>query len=272
MEHERYMREALRLAAQSAEEGEVPVGCVIVCDGEIVGRGRNRREAKKTALSHAELEAIAQACEQLGGWRLHRCTLYVTLEPCPMCAGAIINARIQTVCYGTEDEKAGCCGSKINLFQAGFNHRPEVVRGVLRDACAAQLSKFFQSLRDKRREARAGQPRVHHMKLGDDPFAKIAEGSKRIELRLNDPKRQQVRVGDTIVFTNMEQRTQTLRTRVVQLHRFASFDALFAVLPPALCGFAPDAHPTGADMERYYPAEKQRKYGALGIELAKMED
>ena len=110
MDHEYYMRQALELAQQALFEGEVPVGCVIVQGERIVGRGRNRRETGRTALGHAEVEAIQQACEALGGWRLKDCTLYVTLEPCPMCAGAILNARIPVVRYGAKDDKAGCCG------------------------------------------------------------------------------------------------------------------------------------------------------------------
>lgn len=146
------MKAALRLAQRSAAEGEVPVGCVVVCDGKIVGRGRNRRETKKTALSHAEIEAIGKACKKLGGWRLHRCDLYVTLEPCPMCAGAIINARIKTVYYGADDPKAGSCGSLINLFDVAYNHKPEIVRGVLKEQCAAVLTDFFRALREKRKQ------------------------------------------------------------------------------------------------------------------------
>lgn len=153
-EQEKYMKAALRLAKKSAEEGEVPVGCVIVCDGKIVGRGRNRREAKKSALSHAEIEAISKACKKLGGWRLHRCDLYVTLEPCPMCAGAIINARVKTVYYGADDPKAGSCGSLISLFDVAYNHKPELVRGLLREECAGVLTDFFRELRKKRKQER----------------------------------------------------------------------------------------------------------------------
>lgn len=143
------MHEALSLAREAADEGEVPVGC-IVTDGEhIVGRGRNRRETGKSALAHAELEAIAEACRTLGGWRLWRCTLYVTLEPCPMCAGAIINARLKSVCYGARDEKAGACGSVLNLFMEDFNHKPRLYGGVLREECAALLQEFFHTLRKK---------------------------------------------------------------------------------------------------------------------------
>ena len=125
----------------------MPVGCVIVRDGVIVGRGRNRREQDKTALAHAECDAIRQACETLGGWRLWDCTLYVTLEPCPMCAGAIINARIPRVVFGASDTKCGACGSVCDLFSMEFNHHPEVTKGVLEEECAAVLSDFFRDLR-----------------------------------------------------------------------------------------------------------------------------
>ena len=149
-EQEKYMKAALKLAHRAAEEGEVPVGAVVVCDGKIVGRGRNRRETKKNALHHAEIEAIEKACKKLGGWRLHRCDLYVTLEPCPMCAGAIVNARIRRVVFGARDPKAGCFGSVSDFAALPFNHRPEVVGGVLAEACAAELSAFFQRLRSCR--------------------------------------------------------------------------------------------------------------------------
>ena len=145
--HEEYMRQALDLARQAAACGEVPVGCVIVKDGRVIGRGRNRREERQAAWSHAEMEAMAQANRALGTWRLDGCTLYVTLEPCPMCAGAIINARVGTVCYGARDEKAGACGSVLDLFAERFNHRPRVYGGVLKEECAALLQEFFQSLR-----------------------------------------------------------------------------------------------------------------------------
>ena len=141
------MDEALALAAEAAAEGEVPVGCVIVRGSQIVGRGRNRRETAKTALGHAEIEAIADACRNLGGWRLWDCTLYVTLEPCPMCAGAIINARIPRVVYGAVDRKAGSCGSVCDLFSMEYNHHPQVVSGVRQEECAALLQQFFQDLR-----------------------------------------------------------------------------------------------------------------------------
>lgn len=147
MEDMIYMQEALRLAEEAAAEGEVPVGCVIVRDGVIVGRGRNRREQNKTALAHAECEAIRETCENLGGWRLWDCTLYVTLEPCPMCAGAIINARIPKVVYGAKDAKCGACGSVCDLFNMDFNHHPQTVAGVMEEQCAALLTDFFQNLR-----------------------------------------------------------------------------------------------------------------------------
>ena len=147
MEHEEYMRQALELARLAMAEGEVPVGCVIVRDGAVVGRGRNRREEKQATASHAEMEAIAQANETLGSWRLDGCELYVTLEPCPMCAGAIVNARIPAVYYGAKDDKAGCCGSVLNLFEERFNHHPRIYGRVLEAECAALLQEFFQSLR-----------------------------------------------------------------------------------------------------------------------------
>ena len=147
MDDLKFMDEALALAREAAAEGEVPVGCVIVRNGEIVGRGRNRRETAKTALGHAEIEAIADANARLGGWRLWDCTLYVTLEPCPMCAGAIINARIPRIVYGASDAKCGATGSVCDLFTMDFNHRPEVTRGIREEEAAALLTEFFQNLR-----------------------------------------------------------------------------------------------------------------------------
>ena len=147
MTHQDYMRRALELADEAVRDGDVPVGCVIVKDGVIIGEGRNRREERGDATAHAELEAIRDACKKTGSWRLHGCTLYVTLEPCPMCAGGIINARIDTVRYGARDEKAGCCASVLNLFEERFNHRPRIYQGLLKTECEAQLQRFFQELR-----------------------------------------------------------------------------------------------------------------------------
>lgn len=142
-----YMDAALELAREAARDGEVPVGCVIVRGDRIVGRGRNRRETGKTALGHAEIEAIDEACRTLGGWRLWECTLYVTLEPCPMCAGAIVNARIPRVVYGASDDKCGACGSVCDLFSMDFNHHPQVVKGVREEECSQLLTEFFKELR-----------------------------------------------------------------------------------------------------------------------------
>ena len=145
--HEEYMRQALALAQEAAAHGEVPVGCVIVRNGEIVGRGRNQREEKQAAVSHAEMEAIAQANAALGSWRLDECDLYVTLEPCPMCAGAILNARIRRVYYGARDEVMGACGGVLNLFMEDFPHPPALVGGVLAEDCRRVLTDFFRNLR-----------------------------------------------------------------------------------------------------------------------------
>ena len=146
-EQETYMAQALALAREAAAAGEVPVGCVIVRGGEIVGRGRNRREEKQSTASHAEMEAIAMANETVGSWRLDDCTLYVTLEPCPMCAGAIINARIPVVVYGAKEPNFGSCGSVLNLFEERYGHHPAIYGGVLSDDCADALRAFFGGLR-----------------------------------------------------------------------------------------------------------------------------
>lgn len=147
MTKEEFMEEALRLAEESAAEGEVPVGAVVTLDDEIVGRGRNRRELQKNALAHAEIEAINEACKNLGGWRLWKCEMYVTLEPCPMCAGAIINSRIKKVTFGASDKKAGSCGTLINLFDVDYNHKPEIESGFMEEKCSEMLSSFFKELR-----------------------------------------------------------------------------------------------------------------------------
>lgn len=144
------MREALRLAKTASDMGEVPVGAVIVRNGEIIATGINRREMCKNALCHAEIEAINNACEKLGGWRLPGCELYVTLEPCPMCAGAIINSRIEKVYFGAYDKKAGSVRSLVRLFDLPYNHIPEVAGGILEEECAAILSQFFRKLRNKK--------------------------------------------------------------------------------------------------------------------------
>ena len=149
-EQERYMEQALALAREAAAAGEVPVGCVIVRNGQVVGRGRNRREEKQSTASHAEMEAIAQANEVLGTWRLDDCELYVTLEPCPMCAGAILNARIRRVWYGTRDAACGACGGVTNLFMEAFPNRPALVGGILAEACRGVLADFFAGLRRDR--------------------------------------------------------------------------------------------------------------------------
>lgn len=148
MEREAYMRQALILAREAAERGEVPVGCVIAdADGRVIGTGRNRREETHCADAHAEIEAIREACTVLGTWRLDGCTLYVTLEPCPMCAGAIINARVPVVVYGAKEPNFGSCGSVLNLFEERYGHHPAIYGGVLAEECAAVLRQFFEKLR-----------------------------------------------------------------------------------------------------------------------------
>jgi len=148
MTHQDYMRQALALAQEAAAAGEVPVGCVIVDkDGQVIGRGRNRREEEKNPLAHAELDAIADACRRYGDWRLKGARLYVTLEPCPMCAGAILNARIPRVYYGARDREMGACGGVLNLFMEDFPHPPALVGGVLAEDCRRVLTDFFRNLR-----------------------------------------------------------------------------------------------------------------------------
>ncbi len=147
MDHEGWMREALVLADEAAAAGEVPVGCVIVREGRIIGRGRNRREEDRSALAHAELDAIREACSAVGDWRLSDCGLYVTLEPCPMCAGAILNARLKWLCFGARDEKTGSCGSVLNLFADNYGYRPAIYGGILEAECLARMRSFFRDLR-----------------------------------------------------------------------------------------------------------------------------
>lgn len=151
MEHEHYMRIALEHAKIAATAGEIPVGCVIVDErGDLIGRGRNTRESDHSALGHAELSAINEACRTKGDWRLDSCTIYVTLEPCPMCAGAIINARIPCVVFGARDRSLGSCGSVIDLFSESYGHRPAVFSGVLEGECSTIMSDFFANLRSSR--------------------------------------------------------------------------------------------------------------------------
>lgn len=151
------MREALREAELAAALGEVPVGAVVARNGEIVARAHNLRESGKNATYHAELLAIDAACRALGGWRLWQCELFVTLEPCPMCSGAIINSRLRRVVYGAQDPKAGCCGSLTNLFALPFNHHPVVEQGLLEEESAALLRQFFARLRAKRLAQKAAR-------------------------------------------------------------------------------------------------------------------
>lgn len=149
--NEEFMKRALTLAKEAEALGEVPVGAVIVRNGEIIAEGKNGREAFKNALSHAELEAINNACNTLGGWRLPGCELYVTLEPCPMCAGAIINSRIEKVYFGAYDKKAGSVRSLVRLFDIPYNHKPVVKGGIMEEECAAVLSAFFRKLRERKK-------------------------------------------------------------------------------------------------------------------------
>ena len=148
MDKEVYMKQALELAQEAADNDEVPVGCVICdADGKIIGRGRNRREENSDATAHAEIEAIREACNKIGDWRLEGCTLYVTLEPCPMCTGAIINSRIPTLVFGARDSVTGSCGSVIDLFCENYGHKPAVYPGVLKEESAQLLKSFFKDKR-----------------------------------------------------------------------------------------------------------------------------
>lgn len=155
------MKEAIRQARKASALGEVPIGCVIEYEGKIIGRGYNRRMIDKTVLAHAEIIAIRKACKKMGDWRLEGCTMYVTLEPCPMCAGAIVQARIPTVVIGSMNPKAGCAGSVMDLLhEDGFNHQVETRTQVLGEECSEMLSEFFRELRKKKRKASdtAGTP------------------------------------------------------------------------------------------------------------------
>lgn len=149
------MREAIRQAKKAETIGDVPIGCVIVCDGKIIARGYNKRNKEKTVLAHAELVAMKKACKKMGDWRLEGCTMYITLEPCQMCAGAIVQARVDRVVVGSMNAKAGCAGSVLNLLEMQeFNHQVEVERGVLGEECSEMLSAFFRELRRKQKEAK----------------------------------------------------------------------------------------------------------------------
>lgn len=150
----KFMKRALARAKTAARNGETPVGAVIVKDGKIISGGRNKREQKKNALCHAEISAINSACKKLGGWRLCGCDLYVTLEPCAMCAGAIINSRIENVYFGAYDKKAGSFGSIVNLNDIGYNHKPCIEGGIMEKECAQVLSDFFKQLREQKKSAR----------------------------------------------------------------------------------------------------------------------
>ena len=149
--HEYFMRAALRRAETAAKYGEVPVGAVVVCNGKIISGGRNKRETAKCATCHAEIFAIESACRKLSGWRLFMCDLYVTLEPCPMCAGAIINSRIRNVYIGTRDPKSGSFGSVVNFNELPYNHKPELHFGICEERCSGILTDFFRSLREKKK-------------------------------------------------------------------------------------------------------------------------
>lgn len=155
-EDEKFMKEAIRQAKKAEAIGDVPIGCVIVSDGRIIARGYNKRNKNKTVLAHAELLAMSKACRKARDWRLEDCTMYITLEPCQMCAGAIVQARIPRVVIGSMNPKAGCGGSILNLLQMKeFNHQVEVTRGVLEEECSEMLSAFFRKLRQKKKEKKA---------------------------------------------------------------------------------------------------------------------
>ena len=149
---EKYMKEAIRQAKKAAAIGEVPIGCIIVYEDKIIGRGYNRRMVDHTVLAHAEILAMKKACKKMGDWRLEGCTMYITLEPCPMCAGAIVQARIPRVVVGSMNPKAGCAGSVLNLLQQdGLNHQVEITKGVLAEECSGLMTSFFRELRKKKK-------------------------------------------------------------------------------------------------------------------------
>ena len=166
--HEKYMKEALKQAQKAYSLGEVPIGCVIVHEGKIIGRGYNRRNTDKNTLSHAEITAVRKASKVIGDWRLEDCTLYVTLEPCQMCAGAIVQARIPQVVMGCMNPKAGCAGSVLNILEMPeFNHQVQVTRGVLEQQCSDMLKTFFAELRVRSKEEKEKNGRTDDCKAGD---------------------------------------------------------------------------------------------------------
>ncbi len=148
MDYNYYMRKAIEQAKLAYDENEVPIGCVIAYDGKIIGKGYNKRNGRKNPLSHAEIEAINEACEVIDDWRLEKCILFVTVEPCPMCAGAIVQARIEEVVFGTRNKKAGCGGSVLNILDCdGLNHRVKITEGVMQEECGELMSDFFRKMR-----------------------------------------------------------------------------------------------------------------------------
>lgn len=172
---ERYMKEAIRQAKKAYAIEEVPIGCVIVYEDHIIARGYNRRNTDKNTLSHAELNAIRKASKKLGDWRLEGCTLYVTLEPCQMCAGAIVQARVSRVVIGSMNPKAGCAGSVLNLLEMEeFNHQVEVERGVLEEECSIMLSSFFRELRAVKAKRKAQEQVANELEISEDLMGKTA--------------------------------------------------------------------------------------------------
>lgn len=166
---EKYMREAIKQAKKAAAIGDVPIGCVIVYDGKIIARAYNKRNKNKTTLAHAELLAIAKASKKLGDWRLEECTMYITLEPCQMCAGAIVQARIPRVVIGSRNPKAGCAGSVLNLLQVKeFNHQVELTEGILQEECSVMLSEFFRELRKIQKEKKKQLKQIEILKESEE--------------------------------------------------------------------------------------------------------
>ena len=183
-EDEKYMKEAIRQARKAEAIGDVPIGCVIVHEGKIIARGYNRRNREKTVLAHAELQAMRKACKVIGDWRLEDCTMYITLEPCQMCAGAIVQARIPRVVIGSMNGKAGCAGSILNLLQMkAFNHQADLVKGVLEEECSQMLSDFFRRLREKRRieKEQIKQEETAHMGQEEEEESPVRQDVKTLD-------------------------------------------------------------------------------------------